>query len=88
MQQQQTVRHPRCITSTIGLEQGPVPLRVGRGKEHSHLKKSMISLRKGEFYSQAQEIVQRCIFPNRAAEERAIRDALCLGMRSQRVKDK
>ena len=45
-------------------------------------------LKEGEFYSQAQEIVQRCIFPSRAAEERAIRDALCLGMRSQRVKDK
>ena len=42
----------------------------------------------GEFYSQAHEIIQRCNFSNKEAEERAIRDALYLGMRSQKVKDK
>ena len=42
----------------------------------------------GEFYSQAHKIVQRCNIPNKEAKERAIRDTLYLGMRSQIVKDK
>ena len=46
------------------------------------------SMTAGEFYSQAHKIVQRCNFPNKEAEERAVRDALYLGMRSQKVKDK
>ena len=41
-----------------------------------------------EFYSQILEIVKRCRFPNQAAEERAVRDAIFIGMNSQRAKDK
>ena len=47
-----------------------------------------ISMNAGEFYSQAHEIIQRCNLLNKEAEERAIRDALYLGMRPQKVKDK
>ena len=41
---------------------------------------SMIS---GEFYSHIVKIAKRCQFPNPEAEERAIRDAIFLGMNSQ-----
>ena len=41
-----------------------------------------------EFYSQILEIVKRCQFPNQEAEERAVRDAIFIGMNSQRTKDK
>ena len=41
-----------------------------------------------EFYSQVQEIAQRCILPNKVAEERVIKDALYLGMSSQKVRNK
>ena len=41
-----------------------------------------------EFYSQILEIVKRCHFPNQAAEDRAIRDAIFIGMNSQWAKDK
>ena len=41
-----------------------------------------------EFYSQILEIVKRCHFPNQEAEERAVRDAIFIGMNSQRAKDK
>ena len=41
-----------------------------------------------EFYSQILEIVKRCRFPNQEAEERAVRDAIFIGMNSQRAKDK
>ena len=41
-----------------------------------------------EFYSQVLEIVKRCQFPNQEAEERAIRDAIFIGMNSQRARDK
>ena len=41
-----------------------------------------------EFYSQILEIVKRCRFPNQAAEDRAIRDAIFIGMNSQQAKDK
>ena len=41
-----------------------------------------------EFYSQILEIVKRCQFPNQEAEDRAIRDAIFIGMNSQRAKDK
>ena len=41
-----------------------------------------------EFYSQVLEIVKRCQFPNQEAEERAVRDAISIGMNSQRARDK
>ena len=55
--------------------------------EELHLTKqgSMISQ---EFHSQILEIVKRCRFPNQAAEDRAVRDAIFIGMNSQRAKDK
>ena len=42
----------------------------------------------GEFYSHITKIVKRCQFSYAQAEERAIRDALFLGMNSQNVRDK
>ena len=42
----------------------------------------------GEFHSHIIKIVKRCQFPNPGAEERAIRDAIFLGMNSQRARDK
>ena len=41
-----------------------------------------------EFYSQVLEIVKRCQFPNQEAEERAVRDAIFIGMNSQQARDK
>ena len=41
-----------------------------------------------EFHSQILEIVKRCRFPNQAAEDRAVRDAIFIGMNSQWTKDK
>ena len=55
--------------------------------EELHLAKQG-SMTSQEFYSQILEIVKRCHFPNQAAEERAIRDAIFIGMNSQRAKDK
>ena len=55
--------------------------------EELHLAKQG-SMTSQEFYSQILEIVKRCRFPNQAAEERAIRDAIFIGMNSQRAKDK
>ena len=46
---------------------------------------SMIS---GEFHSHIVKIAKRCQFPNPEAEERAIRDAIFLGMNSQWARDK
>ena len=46
------------------------------------------SMTSEEFYSQILEIVKRCHFPNQAAEDRAVRDAIFIGMNSQRAKDK
>ena len=46
------------------------------------------SMTSQEFYSQILEIVKRCHFPNQEAEERAVRDAIFIGMNSQRAKDK
>ena len=43
------------------------------------------SMTSGEFHSQ---IAKRCQFPNPEAEERAIRDAIFLGMNSQQARDK
>ena len=42
----------------------------------------------GEFHSHIVKIAKRCQFPNPEAEERAIRDAIFLGMNSQLARDK
>ena len=42
----------------------------------------------GEFHSNITKIVKRCKFPKEQVEERAIRDALFLGMNSQKARDK
>ena len=46
------------------------------------------SMTSGEFHSHIVKIAKRCQFPNPEAEERAIRDAIFLGMNSQRARDK
>ena len=46
------------------------------------------SMTSGEFHSHIEKITKRCQFPNPEAEERAIRDAIFLGMNSQRARDK
>ena len=46
------------------------------------------SMTSGEFHSHIVKIAKRCKFPNSQAEERAIRDAIFLGMNSQRASDK
>ena len=55
--------------------------------EELHLAKQG-SMTSEEFYSQILEIVKRCRFPNQEAEDRAIRDAIFIGMNSQRATDK
>ena len=55
--------------------------------EELHLTKQG-SMTSEEFYSQVLEIVKRCQFPNQEAEQRAIRDAIFIGMNSQRARDK
>ena len=55
--------------------------------EELHLAKQG-SMTSEEFYFQILEIVKRCWFPNQEAEDRAIRDAIFIGMNSQRTKDK
>ena len=55
--------------------------------EELHLAKQG-SMTSEEFYSQILEIVKRCQFPNQEAEDRAIRDAIFIGMNSQQTKDK
>ena len=55
--------------------------------EELHLTKQG-SITSQEFHSQILEIVKRCRFPNQAAEDRAVRDAIFIGMNSQRAKDK
>ena len=42
----------------------------------------------GVFHSHITKIVKRCKFPNKEAEDRAIRDALFLGMNSSKARDK
>ena len=46
------------------------------------------SMTSEEFYSQILKIVKRCRFPNQEAEERAVRDAIFIGMNSQQARDK
>ena len=55
--------------------------------EELHLAKQG-SMTSEEFYSQVLEIVKRYQFPNQEAEERAVRDAIFIGMNSQRARDK
>ena len=46
------------------------------------------SMTSGEFHSHIVKIAKRCKFPNPEAEERAIRNAIFLGMNSQQARDK
>ena len=46
------------------------------------------SMTSQDFYSHILQIVKRCQFPNPEAEERAIRDAIFIGMNSQQARDK
>ena len=46
------------------------------------------SMTSGEFHSHIVKIVKRCQFPCQKAEERAIRDAIFMGMNSQQARDK
>ena len=46
------------------------------------------SMTSGEFHSHIVKIAKRCQFSNPEAEEKAIRDAIFLGMNSQRARDK
>ena len=46
------------------------------------------SMKSGECHSHIVKIAKRCKFPNPEAEKRAIRDAIFLGMNSQRARDK
>ena len=55
--------------------------------EELHLAKQG-SMTSEEFYSQILEIVKRCWFPNQEAEDRAVRDAIFIGMNSQWARDK
>ena len=55
--------------------------------EDLHLTKQG-SMTSEEFHSHVLQIVKRCQFPNQEAEERAIRDAIFIGMNSQWARDK
>ena len=55
--------------------------------EDLHLAKQG-SMTSEEFHSHILQIVKRCQFPCQQAEERAIRDAIFIGMNSQRARDK
>ena len=46
------------------------------------------SMTSGEFHSHIVKIAKRCQFPNPQGEERAIRDAIFLGIKSQPARDK
>ena len=46
------------------------------------------SMNSGEFLSHVTKIVKRCQFSNAQAEKRAIRDAIFLGMNSQKAREK
>ena len=46
------------------------------------------SMTSGEFHSHILKIVKRCQYPNQEAEERAVRDAIFMGMNSQRARHK
>ena len=46
------------------------------------------SMNSGEFHSHVIKIAKRCQFPNTQAEEKSIRDAIFLGTKSQKARDK
>ena len=46
------------------------------------------SMTSGEFHSHILKIVKRCQFPCQQAEERAVRDAIFMGMNSKQARDK
>ena len=46
------------------------------------------SMNSQDFSSHVLQLVKRCQFPNQEAQERAIRDAIFIGMNSQRARDK
>ena len=46
------------------------------------------SMTSGEYHSHILKTVKRCQFPCQQAEERAVRDAIFMGMNSQRARDK
>ena len=46
------------------------------------------SMTSQDFYSHVLQLVKRCQFPNQEAEERAIREAIFIGMNSQQARDK
>ena len=54
--------------------------------EELHLAKQG-SMTSEEFYSHILQLVKRCQFPNQEAEERAVRDAIFIGMNSQQARD-
>ena len=55
--------------------------------EDLHLAKQG-SMTSEEFHSHVLQIVKRCQFPNQEEEERAVRDAIFIGVDSQRARDK
>ena len=55
--------------------------------EDLHLTKQG-SMTSEEFHSHVLQIVKRCQFPNQEAEERAVRDAIFIGMNSQQARDR
>ena len=55
--------------------------------EELHLAKQG-SMTSEEFYSHILQLVKRCQFPNQEAEERAVRDAIFIGMNSRWARDK
>ena len=55
--------------------------------EDLHLTKQG-SMTSEEFHSHVLQIVERCQFPNQEAEERAVRDAIFIGMNSQWARNK
>ena len=46
------------------------------------------SMDSGEFHAHVVKIAKRCKFPNPAAEEKAVRDTIFLGMNSTQTRDK
>ena len=54
--------------------------------EHLHLTKQG-SMTSEEFHSHVLQMVKRCQFPSQEAEERAVRDAIFIGMNSQWTRD-
>ena len=84
-------RKPRFLTSIIGsMEREWDTLSHGKTARPSSASQpsKQGSMTSGEFHSHIVKIAKRCKFPNPEAEERAIRDAIFLGMNSQWARDK